>query len=449
MNNSTPLYCDGVPRRDFLRIGAISGFGMGLTLQQFLSQRALAAAPGVAGAPLQQGSSTAIPARAKAAIFVRLGGGPSHMDTFDLKPDAPETHRGEFKPIATNVDGVQICEHLPMLAKCADKFAVLRGVSHTLAAHELGSLYMGTGNRPIASLSFPTFGAVVSKELGSERELPGFVAVPSQGNNPTGYLGVEYGPFDTGATPLPGKPMEVRGLALRGVTLTDVDRRQNMVRKYDTAFGSFAKEDKILSGMDEFGQKAYEMMRSAKARQAFDLSREPESISGLFGTSPFSQSCLLATRLVENGVRFVTVQLGGWDTHADNFAALKRRNLPDLDHGLSGLFQALAAKGLLETTAVYVTGEFGRTPKINARAGRDHYPRAMFCLLGGGGVRGGQVLGASDEKGEGPKDKAITPDDIAATFYGLLGIDVRKEYLTPSGRPVMIVRNGEFLRDLV
>jgi hypothetical protein len=438
-----------VPRRDFLRIGAISGFGVGMTLQEFLGRKALAAAPGVAGAPLQQGSGTQLPAKAKAAIFVRLGGGPSHMDTFDLKPDAPESHRGEFKPIPTNADGVQICEHLPMLAKCADKFAVLRGVSHTLAAHELGSLYMGTGNRPIASLSFPSFGAVVSKELGSEKELPGFVAVPSQGNNPTGYLGVEYGPFDTGATPLPGKPMEVRGLALRGVTLTDVDRRQNMVRKYDTAFGSFAKEDKILSGMDEFGQKAYEMMRSTKAREAFDLSREPDSVSGLFGSTPFSQSCLLATRLVESGVRFVTVQLGGWDTHADNFAALKRKNLPDLDHGLSGLFQALAAKGLLETTAVYVTGEFGRTPKINPRAGRDHYPRAMFCLLGGGGIRGGQVLGASDEKGEGPKDRAITPDDIAATFYGLLGIDVRKEYLTPSGRPVMIVRNGEFLRDLV
>jgi hypothetical protein len=449
MKQTIPSYCDGVPRRDFLRIGAISGFGVGMTLQEFLGRQALAAAPGVAGAPLQQGSATQLPARAKAAIFVRLGGGPSHMDTFDLKPDAPETHRGEFKPISTNADGVQICEHLPMLAKCADKFAVLRGVSHTLAAHELGTLYMGTGNRPIASLSFPTFGAVVSKELGSEKELPGFVAVPSQGNNPTGYLGVEYGPFDTGATPLPGKPMEVRGLALRGVTLTDVDRRQNMVSKYDTAFGSFAKEDKILRGMDEFGQKAYEMMRSTKAREAFDLSREPESISGLFGSTPFSQSCLLAARLVESGVRFVTVQLGGWDTHSDNFAALKRKNLPDLDHGLSGLFQALAAKGLLETTAVYVTGEFGRTPKINLRAGRDHYPRAMFCLLGGGGIRGGQVLGASDEKGEGPKDKAITPDDIAATFYGLLGIDVRKEYLTPSGRPVMIVRNGEFLRDLV
>jgi uncharacterized protein (DUF1501 family) len=201
--------------------------------------------------------------------------------------------------------------------------------------------------------------------------------------------------------------------------------------------------------MDQFGQKAYQMMRSAKAREAFDLRQEPASVTGLFGSTPFSQSCLLATRLVESGVKFVTVQLGGWDTHSDNFAALKNRLLPDLDGGLSGLFLALAAKGLLDSTIVYVTGEFGRTPKINPRAGRDHYPRAMFCLLAGGGIRGGQVVGESDAKGEGPKDKAINPDDVAATFYRQLGIDVRKEYQTPSGRPVMIVRSGEVIRDLV
>jgi hypothetical protein len=434
MKNSSTPFCDGLPRRDFLRVGAISGFGMGITLQSYLSSMAQAA-PSLSGAgsALSAGSK-ALPGKAKAAIFVRLSGGPSHMDTFDLKPDAPDTHRGEFKPIATNADGVQISEHLPKLAQCADKFAVLRGVSHTLADHNLGSVYMGTGNRPIASLAFPTYGAVVSKELGSPKELPAFVALPSQGNNPTGYLGVEYGPFDTGTSPVAGRAMEVRGLALRGVTLTDVDRRQDLVRRYDTAFGDFAKEDKILSGMDQFGQKAYQMMRSEKAREAFDLSREPKSISGLFGADAFSQNCLMATRLVESGVRFVTVQSGGWDTHADNFAALRDRKLPELDGGLSGLFLALAAKGLLESTVVYVTGEFGRTPKINARAGRDHYPRAMFCLLGGGGIRGGQVLGASDAKGEGPLDRTITPDDVATTFYGMLGIDVR---------------NGEILRELV
>jgi hypothetical protein len=428
------LNCDGIPRRDFLRIGALAG--LGLSLPRYLS---LAGTGG-----LQAG------ARANAAIFVRLAGGPSHMDTFDLKPDAPSTHRGEFKEIPTNVPGILISEHLPKLARCADKFAILRGVSHTLAAHELGTLYMGSGNRPLPSLQFPTYGAVVAKELPGPRHLPAFVAVPNAGNNPTGYLGVEYGPFETGATPQPGRAMEIRGLSLKnGVTLEDVDRRQNLVQRYDTAFGSYAHEDKILAGMDQFGQKAYQMMRSPKSREAFDLSKESMSISGLFGKDGFSQSCLLATRLIESGVRFVTVNLGGWDTHQNNWTSLKDRLCPQLDAGLSGLFQALHQKGLLDTTAVFVTGEFGRTPKINQRGGRDHWPRAMFCLLGGGGIQGGQVVGASDAKGEGPKDKPITPDDVAATFYQTLGIDHRKEYHTPSGRPVMIVRYGEPIKELV
>jgi hypothetical protein len=388
--------------------------------------------------------------KAKSAIFVRLGGGPSHMDTFDLKPDAPETHRGEFKPIKTNADGVMISEHLPKLAQCADKFAILRGVSHTLAAHDLGTRYMNTGNRPLPSLNYPHYGAVVSKELRGTEYLPSFVAVPNLGENATGYLGVEYGPFETGGSPQPGKSLDVRGLALKnGVTLEDVDRRQNLVQRYDNAFGEFAKEDKLLSGMDQFGQKAYAMMRSTKARDAFDTGKESAAITKLFGTDQFSQSCLLATRLIESGVRFTSVSLGGWDTHSDNFTTLKNRNLPTLDAGLSGLFNALAAKGLLETTAVFVTGEFGRTPKINQRGGRDHYPRAMFCLLGGGGIQGGQVVGESDAKGEGPKDKAITPDDVAATFYRALGIDARKEYHTRTGRPIMIVRNGAPLKELV
>jgi len=427
--------CDGVARRDFIRIGAITGFSLGFSLQDFLARAASDTSP--------------LNGKAKAAIFVRLGGGPSHMDTFDLKPDAPETHRGEFKPIATNVAGMQISEHLPKLAKCADKFAILRGVSHTLAAHELGVTYMGTGNRPLPSLKFPCFGSVVSKELGSAPELPAFVAVPSQGNNPNGYLGVEYGPFDTGSSPQAGRPMEIRGLALRGVTMEDVDRRQNLVSRYDKAFGEFAKEDKILAAMDEFGRKAYAMMRSAKSREAFDLSKEPSSMTTIFGGDPFSQSCLLATRLVGSGVKFVTLNLGGWDTHSDNFNALKSKLLPQLDAGLSGLFQALALKGLLDSTIVYVTGEFGRTPKVNQRGGRDHYPRAMFTLLAGGGIKMGQVVGASDEKGEGPKDKGISPDDIAATFYTALGINPHKEYKTPSGRPVMITRNGSPIKELL
>jgi len=428
------LNCDGIPRRDFLRIGALAGLGLGL--QDYL---ALAGDDAIHGA-----------AKGKAAIFVRLGGGPSHMDTFDLKPDAPETHRGEFKEIPTNVPGIRICEHLPKLAKCADKYVILRGISHNLAAHELGLLYLGTGNRPLPALRYPSYGSVVARELSAPAELPPFVAIPGEAADTTGYLGVEYGPFETGATPQSGKPMDIRGLSLKsGVTLADVDRRQNMLERYDRAFGDFAQKDKLLAGMDRFSQRAYAMMRSTTTREAFDLRKESTGISALFGADPFSQSCLLATRLIEAGVRFVTVNLGGWDTHNDNFKTLKDKNLPSLDAGLSGLLLALHAKSLLESTTVFVTGEFGRTPKINARAGRDHWPRAMCCLLAGGGIQGGRVIGESDAKGEAPKDTPITPDDVAATFYQSLGIDPRKEYHTPTGRPVMIVRNGAPLKDVL
>ena len=279
---ATHTYCDGVQRRDFLKVGALSGFGLGLGLPQFLAKA---------------GDGAVNPnAKGKAAIFVRLSGGPTHMDTFDLKPDAPDTHRGEFKEIKTNVAGVRFCEHLPKLAKVADKFAILRGVSHTLAAHALGTQYLMTGNRPLPSLRYPSYGAVVSKEMGSAKELPAFVAVPNQGNDPTGFLGVEYGPFETGTAPRAGVRMDVRGLALRGITLDEVDRRNNLVAKYDQAFGDFAKDDKILAGMDEFSAKAYQMMRSTKAREAFDLTQESPAISGLFDEQSFSQSCLLATR---------------------------------------------------------------------------------------------------------------------------------------------------------
>ena len=426
------LFCDGLTRRDFFRVGALAGIG--LCLPRFLELSAVGAVA---------------PAKGKAAIYVRLAGGPSHLDTFDMKLDAPDSHRGEFKDISTNVPGIRICEHLPKLAQCADKYSILRGVSHTLAAHDLGSEYLLTGNRPIASLRYHTYGAVVAREMKAPSHLPPFVAIPNQGNYPTGFLGPEFGPFETGQAPKSGKTMEVRGLALRnGVTLEDIDRRQNLVERYDNAFGDFAKEDKLLAGMDEFGRKAYEMMRSEKSRAAFDLSKEPESIAKLFGTDQFSQSCLLATRLVESGVRFVTVTLGGWDTHQNNWTTLKNTLCPQLDAGLSGLFLALAAKGLLDATSVFVSGEFGRTPKINQRGGRDHYPRAMFCLLAGGGIKGGQVIGESDAKGEGPKEKAITPDDVAATFYHTLGIDHAKEYRTPSGRPVMIVRYGKVMSEL-
>lgn len=428
------VFCDGVRRRDFLAIGVA---GAGLALPAFLQRSALGqVSPSASG---------------KSAIFVQLAGGPSHIDMFDLKPNAPDTHRGEFRPIKTNVPGIEICEHLPKLAQCADKYAILRGVSHTLAAHDLGTKYLNTGNRPLPSLEFPGYGAVVMKELSGDPDLPHFVAVP---NTPQsgGYLGPAYGPLRTGTTPKVGERFSIRGLDLeKGITVEDIRKQQNLLARFDTAFSDVDKRDQLVSGLDEFNARAYAMLTSEKARRAFDLSRESHSINSLFGSDNFSASCLLAARLVEAGVLFVTVSFGGWDTHADNFTQLKTKLLPQLDAGLAGLFNALSAKRMLESTSVFVTGEFGRTPKINQRSaegGRDHYPRAMFCLLAGGGMQGGQVIGESDETAAGPKSEAITPDDVAASFYKSLGIDVTKEYYTPSGRPVMIVRHGKPLTQL-
>ena len=431
---SSHVFCDGIRRRDFLAYGAA---GAGLSLPAFLEKTVI--------------GEVNPAARGKSAIFVQLAGGPSHIDTFDLKPDAPDANRGEFKPIKTNVGGVEICEHLPKLAQCADKYAILRGVSHTLAAHDLGTKYLNTGNRPLPSLEFPGYGAVIMKELSGDPDLPHFVAVP---NTPQsgGYLGPAYGALRTGKTPKVGERFSIRGLDLeKGITLEDIRKQQDLLKRFDSAFSDFDKRDPLVSGLDEFNERAYAMLTSDKARQAFDLSRESPSINLMFGDDGFSASCLLATRLVEAGVRFVTVSLGGWDTHADNFTQLKTKLLPPLDAGLAGLFNALSTKGLLDSTSVFVTGEFGRTPKINQRSaegGRDHYPRAMFCLLAGGGMNGGQVIGESDATAAGPRSEAIAPDDVAASFYKSVGIDVTKEYHTPSGRPVMIVRHGKPLTRL-
>jgi hypothetical protein len=426
--------CDGVRRRDFLKAGALGTAG--LSLGGYL--RMAAAGQVAAGA------------KARAAIFVNLPGGPSHMDTFDLKPDAPDEYRGEFSPIQTNVPGIQISEHLPKLATVMDKFCLLRGVTHTLGAHELGSEYINTGNRPLPSLEFPGYGAVVTKELGGPEGLPPFVSIPNSAQRP-GYLGVQYAPFHTNATPSPGQTFSVRGISLEnGLTVKEVERRHGLLKSLDQTFAGYEKNDQLLQGLDRFSEQAYGVITSSRAREAFDTGKENPQFAKMFGDTPFGQSCLLATRLIDSGVRFVTVSFGGWDTHRDNWNALKTRQLPPFDEGLAALFTGLEQRGLLETTAIYVTGEFGRTPKINTeRNGRDHFPRAMCMLMAGGGVRGGQVLGSTDEKGTAPLGDGYSPDDVAASFYQLLGIDPTMEYETNTGRPVMIVRDGKPIPELI
>jgi len=384
---ATSDYCDGVRRRDFLRLGVLGAAGLGLPGFFRLAEAGEVAA-----------------GRATSAIFINLG---------------------------------------------ADKFAILRGVSHSLAAHEFGTKYMNTGNRPIPSLEFPGYGPVVTKEKGGPRDLPPFVAIPDT-PQVAGYLGVEFAPFSTTSVPKAGQPFTVRGIALRnGLTVEEIDRRRDLLKDLDSTFRGFEKDSDLIHGLDRFSQRAYDIISSPRSREAFDVSREKPEVAAGFGDSAVGQSCLLATRLIESGVRFVTLSSGGWDTHDQNFEKLKTRLLPDLDRALAALFTTLDRKGLLATTAVFVTGEFGRTPKINPRAGRDHFPRAMCCLMAGGGIRGGQVVGASDEKAMGPASgDGITPDDVAASFYHALGIDSRKEYKTNTGRPIAIVRNGKPIPEL-
>lgn len=429
--------CDGVRRRDFLKVGAL---GTGFGLSGYLRMAA-------AGEVAPQ-------AKAKAGIFIHLNGGASHLDTFDLKPNAPSDIRGEFKPIETNVAGIQISEHLPKLASCQDKYAILRGVTHSVAAHQLGVEYVNSGSRPLASLEYPGYGAVFTKEREgvSPHDLPPFVAIPNSPQRP-GFLGVKYSALNTGATPRKGQPFAVRGIALgNGITVTEVEKRHRLLHQVDTAFAGYESDSQLLDGLDQFGQQAYSIITSKRARDAFDVSKESPAFSEQFGDDPFGLSCLLAIRLVEAGVGFVSMSLGGWDTHQDNFTRLRDNLLPKLDVGLAGLFNGLDQRGLLDSTAVYVTGEFGRTPKINSRSaegGRDHYPRCMFMLMAGGGVQGGQVVGESDETASGPANEGFSPDDAAATYYTNLGIDHTKEYQTNTGRPITIVRDGKPIEQLV
>jgi hypothetical protein len=422
--------CDGMLRRDCLKAGVL-GAG-GLTLSSYFR---MAHAGEIKNA------------KAERAIFIELPGGPSHLDTFDPKPQAPDNIRGKFKTIATNVPGIQLSEHLPNLAKCADKYAILRGVSHTLAAHELGREYINTGSKPLPSLEYPAYGATVAMQLRGEEDLPTNVAIPRASQGP-GYLGIKYASLDTNSTPQFGQPYAVRGLASSGLTVNEIEKRQMLLSKLDRRFASAESDRQLLDGLDQFGNQAYSMITSAKARAAFDISKEPASFASAFGEDPFGLSCLLALRLVEAGVRYVTVQLGGWDTHQDNFSKLSTELLPKLDVGLSALYNGLEQRGLLESTAVLTTGEFGRTPKINNRSaegGRDHYPRCMFMLMAGGGVRGGQVIGESDETASAPKNEAISPDDVAASFYHSLGIDPAMEFHTETGRPITLVRDGKII----
>ncbi len=424
-------FCDGLTRRDFLTVGALGA--VGLPLSEHL--RLAAAAPGR-------------DTKADSVIFLNLAGGPSHLDTLDMKPEAPAETRGEFKPIQSKLPGLIVCEHMPKLAATIDEFTLIRGISHSAGSHPLGQAYISTGNRPTPAIVHPCYGSVVSRELPCPPDLPPFVAVPAT-EWTSGYMGVAYAPLKTSEVPKPGQPFQVRGVTLpEGVSLAQVNRRQRLLSKVDSLFREAETNSQALDALDRFGRQAHSMITSTRSREAFDVSKEAPSISKLFGADELGQSLLLACRLVESGVRFVTVTNSGWDTHTDNFIGHKKL-IPPVDANLPALIAALKAKGLLQRTLVVAMGEFGRTPAINANVGRDHYARANWCLIAGGGVRSGQLIGATNKDGTGPAEgDGIKPDDLAASIYHALGIDYRKEYHTATGRPVMIVPHGEVLPGL-
>ena len=417
-------------RREMLKVGALGG----LSLSHYLRTRA---------------NSEELLAK-RSGIFIFLEGGPSHQDTFDLKPNAPAEYRGEFKPISTSVPGIHICEHLPGLAKRMKDYAIIRGLSHTLADHGIGKKYLLTGNRPSQTLSYPEYGAVVSKVHPSKFDLPSYVSIDESFVGP-GYLGNEFSAL-TANKPTYGIPYSVRGISLEdGLTVEKYNSQKKLLDDLDTAFRGFEDLDESVRGLDRFGEQAHDIISSPTTRKAFDLTLEKPADADRFGKHEFGQSLLLAARLIEAGVHFVTVRLRpaefDFDTHLDNFSRL-RALLPPFDTGLAALLDRLKERGLLEETALMVAGEFGRTPKINAQGGRDHWARAMFALMAGGDVQGGQVIGATDDRASEPTGTGYSPEDLAATFFQNIGINPQHEFQTNVGRPINLIRDGRPIEQL-
>jgi uncharacterized protein (DUF1501 family) len=427
--------CDGVSRRDFLRIGALDG--LGLALPGLLRGEARAAGAGRH-------------ARAKSVLLVYLGGGMSHHDTFDPKPDAPPEVRGKYHPIDTNVPGLRVTEMLPHMARVMDRLALVRSGTHNNDHHETATNWVLCGRFGSAFGDYPAMGAVVAHELGFSGKLPPYVAIP---RNPSftwelgksAFLGGRYESFKTGDPSAadfkvqdvaPAEPLTERRAARRQTLLQAVDGLARQVEGNDQ-----------IGTYDEFQQRAAAMILSPEARGAFAIDREPDRLRDRYGRNTFGQSCLLARRLVERGVRFVTVNNGGWDHHARIFDGLGKR-LPEFDQGFSALLQDMHERGLLADTLVLAFGEFGRSPKINKDAGRDHWGPAASLLFAGAGVRGGQVIGQTDRQGGSVTRRPVAPADVACTVYEALGIDPRKPLVTPDGRPVEILDGGSTVKEL-
>jgi hypothetical protein len=426
--------CDGVSRRDFLRIGAVAGIG--LTLPGLLRMQAQAASkPG---------------ARAKSVLLVYLGGGLSHHDSFDPKPDAPPEVRGKYTTINTCVPGLRVTEMLPRMAKVMDRLTLVRSGAHNNDHHETATNWVLCGRFGSAFGDYPAMGAVVAHEMGFSGKLPPYVAIP---RNPSftwelgksAFLGGRYESFKTGDPNAPD--FKVQDVSpFEALTEKRARRRQTLLQAVDGLAKQVEGNDQI-STYDEFHDRAAAMILSSEARGAFAIEKEPDRLRDRYGRNTFGQSCLLARRLIEGGVRFITVNNGGWDHHAKIWDGLGHR-LPEFDQGFSALLEDMHERGLLADTLVLAFGEFGRTPKINKDVGRDHWGPAASLLFAGAGVRGGQVLGQTDKQGAYVTRRPVAPADVACTVFEALGIDPRNSLVTPDGRPVEILDKGETVKEL-
>jgi uncharacterized protein (DUF1501 family) len=439
-------------RRDLLTVGAIGLLGMGL--------------PGL----LEAAERGRRKARAKAVIFLHQFGGPSHLDTFDPKPNAPDSIRGELKPIATQVPGLQVCELLPRVARVADRFALVRSMTHTMKNHNSATYYSLTGHTPPlddirlrdSPDLFPAYGAVVDRLAPAAAGMPTFVAHPyvlRDGSVTPGqhasFLGKAHSPLLI--TQDPNSPdFRLPELSLpANVTLDRLENRREVMRLIDQQ-SDLLETSATAQGIDRFFDKALSMLTLPKVRKAFDLAAEPESVRDRYGRTTYGQSCLLARRLVEAGARFVNVYFaatiggrvnsGGWDTHGFDgnpmYPILKKYLIPITDQAVPALLEDLDQRGLLDSTLVVWMGEFGRTPRINNIAGRDHWPQCYTALVAGGGVKAGSVYGASDRSGAYPASDPVKPDDLAATMFALLGIDPHTEIRDPLDRPFPIAEGS-------
>lgn len=451
--------CAGMRRRDFLQVGL--GGAMALGFSDLLRARAL-------GAETAEGASVVANAGKAASglgsgsgpvncILVWMDGGPSHYETFDPKPEAPSEIRGEFKAIATSADGIRFSECVPKLAAVADKVSIVRSIHHKDPNHGGGNHYMMTGMPtpvPVACGAFvtfhPSFGSMVSFERGLRNGLPAYVSMPevSRSGGPN-FLGGQHAPFVIDGSPN-AKGFKVRDVVLpASIAEGRAANREELRRSLDRMkrYGDRLMEDPAVT-FDQFHAQGLDLVSSKPAQEAFDLERESGKLRETYGRNDFAQRLLLARRLVEVGVSFVTVYTGGWDHHTKIFEAYRGDHMKRFDQGVAALIADLDERGLLDRTLVIALGEFGRTPKVNKDGGRDHWPGAMSVLMAGAGVPRGQVIGATDAKGYYASENVYRPEDFAATLYTKLGIDPKRVLHTNTGRPVPLVNEGRLIKEL-